>query len=136
MSFCHQINDVRFMIWKGIIMLWPIHNSFDNDRLRWKDTCNSHVWHLDSDSDTSYPCVQAEQTDASCIDDVSDRVGAGPVQILLIFPRLDELPCGQVGFKGRPTHEMVLAPVSFMYPWASGCVCAVKQTGYVLFFGR
>lgn len=39
-----------------------------------------------------YPGVQAEQTDASGVDDVSDRVGAGAVQVLLVFARLDELP--------------------------------------------
>lgn len=40
----------------------------------------------------SYPAVEAEQTDASGVDDVSDRFGAGAVQVLLELPKLDELP--------------------------------------------
>ena len=42
-------------------------------------------------SRVSYPGVEAEQTDASRVDDVSNRVGAGAIQVLLIFSGLDEL---------------------------------------------
>lgn len=48
-----------------------------------------NMWDRKNDS---YPGVEAEQTDASGVDDVSNRVGAGAVQVLLIFPRLNELP--------------------------------------------
>lgn len=64
----------------------------------------------------SYPGVEAEQTDASRVDDVPNRVCAGAVQVLLKLPKLNELPARQVRFKGSPTHKVVLAPIPLMYP--------------------
>lgn len=76
---------------------------------------------------SSYPGVEAEQTDASRVDDVPNRLCAGAIQVLLIFPKLDELPARQVTFKGSPTHKVVLVPIPLMYPWASGCVWTTKK---------
>ena len=82
--------------------------------------CNQHV--RQEHCCRPHPGVEAEQTDASGVDDVSDRVGAGAIQVLLVFPRLDELSSRQVGLEGGSTHKMVLAPVPLVYPRAPGCV--------------
>lgn len=75
----------------------------------------------------SYPGVEAKQTDASRVDDISNRVGAGAVQVLLKFSELDELSARQVVFKRSPTHKVVLVSVPLMYPCRSGCVCGQKR---------
>lgn len=75
----------------------------------------------------SYPGVEAKQTDASRVDDVSNGVGAGAVQVLLKFSELDELPARQVVFKGAPTHKVVLVTIPLVYPGGSGCVCTRKN---------
>lgn len=66
--------------------------------------------------------MEAEQTDAARVDDVSDRVGAGAVQVLPEFARFDELPARQVGFEGVPAYEVVLPAVPLVYPGAPGRV--------------
>ena len=73
----------------------------------------------------SYLSVQAQQTDPAWVDDLSNRVTAGAVQVPVVLPRLDELPCCVVRLKRQPVHKVVLPPILLMYPWASRCIWVI-----------
>lgn len=72
---------------------------------------------------SSYPGVEAEQTDASRVHDISYGVAAGAVQVLLKFSELDELSARQVVFESGPAHKVVLVAVPLVYPCSSGRIC-------------
>lgn len=93
---------------------------------------NTQDWNLSVNPTFSYPGVEAQQTDASRVNNISDRVGAGAVQVLLKFSKLDELSARQVVFESCPTHKVVLIAIPLMYPRRSGRVCARNKTRKIL----
>lgn len=67
--------------------------------------------------------MHTQEADFACVDNLSDRVRAGAVEVLLKISRLYELACRRVHLKGLTGNEVVVAAAHLIITTVSCGVC-------------
>lgn len=67
--------------------------------------------------------VHTQEADFARVDNLSDRVRAGAIEVLLKLSRLDELACRRVHLKGLTGNKVVVAATHLIIATVSRSVC-------------